>query len=110
MPKRLGSEGYSIEESFRSSLHRLQDRHIGVFWDPKSPSAKGVYCSHLHVTSEANMTPKHSKPRAIVMATVVLGWIATPSVAQLSAQDYPQWRGQTRDGSASAFSPPRTWP
>jgi outer membrane protein assembly factor BamB len=27
-----------------------------------------------------------------------------------SAQDYPQWRGENRDGSASAFSEPKTWP
>ena len=27
-----------------------------------------------------------------------------------SAQDYPQWRGQNRDGSASAFSEPKVWP
>jgi outer membrane protein assembly factor BamB len=27
-----------------------------------------------------------------------------------SEQDYPQWRGQNRDGSASAFSEPKTWP
>jgi len=26
------------------------------------------------------------------------------------AQDYPQWRGENRDGSASAFSEPKTWP
>lgn len=31
-------------------------------------------------------------------------------VAQFSATDYPQWRGQNRDGAASAFSPSRTWP
>ena len=27
-----------------------------------------------------------------------------------SAQDYPQWRGQNRDGSASAFHEPKVWP
>jgi outer membrane protein assembly factor BamB len=29
---------------------------------------------------------------------------------QYSAKDYPQWRGQNRDGSASAFSEPKVWP
>jgi hypothetical protein len=29
---------------------------------------------------------------------------------QYSTKDYPQWRGQNRDGSASAFSEPKTWP
>jgi outer membrane protein assembly factor BamB len=31
-------------------------------------------------------------------------------VLAASAQDYPQWRGENRDGSASAFSEPKTWP
>jgi outer membrane protein assembly factor BamB len=30
--------------------------------------------------------------------------------AQVWAQDYPQWRGQNRDGSASAFAAPKVWP
>lgn len=29
---------------------------------------------------------------------------------QSALQDYPQWRGQNRDGSASAFSEPKVWP
>jgi outer membrane protein assembly factor BamB len=35
---------------------------------------------------------------------------AAISFAQSSPQDYPQWRGRDRDGSASAFSEPKTWP
>ncbi len=27
-----------------------------------------------------------------------------------SAQDWPQWRGENRDGKAAAFTPPTTWP
>lgn len=30
--------------------------------------------------------------------------------AQLTPQDYPQWRGQNRDGAASAFVAPMSWP
>ena len=30
--------------------------------------------------------------------------------AQSSPQDYPQWRGPNRDGSASAFTEPTRWP
>ena len=41
---------------------------------------------------------------AIVIATAVA------LLAQGSPLDYTQWRGQDRDGSASAFSQPRTWP
>jgi outer membrane protein assembly factor BamB len=40
------------------------------------------------------------------------GWgtaIATLQ-AQRGPQDYTQWRGQNRDGAASAFVPPRAWP
>ncbi len=32
------------------------------------------------------------------------------SAGQSSPQDYPQWRGRNRDGSASAFSEPKSWP
>jgi outer membrane protein assembly factor BamB len=35
---------------------------------------------------------------------------AAISFAQSSPQDYPQWRGRTRDGSASSFIEPKTWP
>ena len=35
---------------------------------------------------------------------------AAAAVAQSAPQDYPQWRGQNRDGSASAFSEPKSWP
>ena len=28
----------------------------------------------------------------------------------IRAQDYPQWRGQNRDGAASGFIEPKTWP
>src|SRR5688500_11198773 len=30
--------------------------------------------------------------------------------AQISAQDWPQWRGPNRDGAASAFREPSAWP
>jgi len=43
---------------------------------------------------------------------IIVGLVG--SVASASAQnaptDYTQWRGRTRDGSASAFNPPKTWP
>ena len=35
---------------------------------------------------------------------------AAAATGQLSPQDYPQWRGRNRDGSASAFSKPAVWP
>ena len=50
---------------------------------------------------------------ALAMAVVVVGitaGFAVPAAAQLTPQDYPQWRGSSRDGSASAFATPKTWP
>src|SRR5262245_65898393 len=47
--------------------------------------------------------------RSLGVAAVFLG-IATIALAQGSPQDYPQWRGRNRDGSASGFVAPKTWP
>ncbi len=45
------------------------------------------------------------------MASVLAAVIALDSVAPAqNSQDYPQWRGQNRDGSASAFAEPKVWP
>ena len=35
-------------------------------------------------------------------------FLATGGIA--SAQDWPQWRGPNRDGKATGFNPPKTWP
>jgi outer membrane protein assembly factor BamB len=47
----------------------------------------------------------------------IAGWLLLAAIAgsipvsgQQAALDYPQWRGQQRDGSASAFVEPATWP
>ena len=42
--------------------------------------------------------------------TALLLLFAAAPTAQNAPQDYPQWRGKTRDGSASAFSAPASWP
>jgi hypothetical protein len=39
----------------------------------------------------------------LTFAVVVLIGSANPAFAQSSPRDYPQWRGQNRDGAASAF-------
>ena len=44
------------------------------------------------------------------VAVVVLVGTAAAVMGQDSPQDYPQWRGQNRDGAASAFSKPASWP
>jgi len=46
----------------------------------------------------------------LFMAATVLMGSATSTLAQNSAQDYPQWRGRNRDGAASAFVEPKVWP
>jgi len=46
----------------------------------------------------------------LFVAVAVLIGSAAPALAQSSLQDYPQWRGQNRDGAASAFAEPKAWP
>ena len=48
----------------------------------------------------------------LVSSCLVVGVLAGRAVlmGQESPQDYPQWRGQNRDGAASAFSKPDAWP
>ena len=50
--------------------------------------------------------------RAQPSLSVVIATLIGPATAFLAqtAQDYPQWRGRSRDGSASAFSEPTSWP
>ena len=45
-----------------------------------------------------------------VLCAVVLTVCAAVSAAQRSPHDYPQWRGLNRDGAASAFADPASWP
>jgi outer membrane protein assembly factor BamB len=52
---------------------------------------------------------------AAVAATVAAGVLSGSANTTIAApggapQDYAQWRGQNRDGSASAFTPPAAWP
>ena len=44
------------------------------------------------------------------VAVAVLVGPAAATMGQDSPQDYPQWRGTHRDGAASAFSKPESWP
>jgi outer membrane protein assembly factor BamB len=45
-----------------------------------------------------------------LFAAAVLIGSAASAIGQSLAQDYPQWRGRDRDGSASAFTKPKSWP
>lgn len=49
------------------------------------------------------------RPFAMLL-TMSLCAAGANATAQGLARDYPQWRGRDRDGSASAFTPPRSWP
>ena len=40
----------------------------------------------------------------------IIAGSAAIAMAQNSPLDYPQWRGHNRDGSASAFVEPKSWP
>src|SRR6185295_12668777 len=44
------------------------------------------------------------------LACALLLLAYTEVVAQQSLKDYPQWRGRNRDGAASKFSEPTSWP
>ena len=44
------------------------------------------------------------------VAVAVLVGPAAAMMDQDSPQDYPQWRGHNRDGAASAFATPDSWP
>lgn len=46
----------------------------------------------------------------MLAAAILLMESAAPAAGQSSPQDYPQWRGQNRDGAASSFSEPAKWP
>jgi len=46
-----------------------------------------------------------------VVSWMAIGTLAAGAVAaQDSVLDYPQWRGRNRDGAASAFTEPASWP
>ena len=46
---------------------------------------------------------------AVILGAFVIG-LTDLAAAQTSPLDYTQWRGRTRDGSASAFAEPTSWP
>jgi outer membrane protein assembly factor BamB len=48
--------------------------------------------------------------RLSLVAAFLIVLTSTLAFAQSGALDYAQWRGQARDGSASGFEEPATWP
>lgn len=53
------------------------------------------------------VTPTRTRLLVLTMGVVVA---CAVGAAQVNPRDYPQWRGQDRDGSASGFVPPARWP
>jgi len=46
-----------------------------------------------------------------LLSTLILTLIGTLTLTpEATSQDWPQWRGPTRDGSATSFSEPAVWP
>src|SRR2546427_482109 len=52
------------------------------------------------------MSARNTTSLAILLCTA----FTAVAVAQTSSKDYPQWRGQNRDGFAAAFGEPRSLP
>lgn len=49
----------------------------------------------------------------LVSSCTAVAMLSAPAAAMMdqeAPQDYPQWRGRSRDGGASAFSTPQSWP
>lgn len=47
---------------------------------------------------------------AVMVSALLVGIVSPAHTRFRSSRDYPQWRGHTRDGSASAFVAPKEWP
>jgi outer membrane protein assembly factor BamB len=60
-------------------------------------------------TSTEDRSVEWASARLLLLAAV-LSALTSHSAAQSSSLDYPQWRGQNRDGAASAFIEPKSWP
>jgi outer membrane protein assembly factor BamB len=48
--------------------------------------------------------------RVFILLSVIVVVATSPVFCQASEQDWPQWRGQNRDGHALGFVVPKTWP
>jgi outer membrane protein assembly factor BamB len=49
-------------------------------------------------------------PKYVALRKVVVGAATVALTLTASAQDWPQWRGPNRDGGATGFTEPATWP
>lgn len=59
---------------------------------------------------DTNGSRHRPRLRSLFVCGAVLMGSAGTAGAQSSPRDYPQWRGSNRDGAASAFTEPASWP
>jgi outer membrane protein assembly factor BamB len=52
----------------------------------------------------------HAPLRTAALATGMIVSLSLTSLAQRASTDWTQWRGPNRDGVATTFTPPATWP
>jgi outer membrane protein assembly factor BamB len=62
-----------------------------------------------HVAGAIEGGRQSARRRSFARAVLVMSCVAA-GAAQDHGRDYPQWRGVNRDGAASAFAEPTTWP
>jgi outer membrane protein assembly factor BamB len=62
----------------------------------------------MHKSSRSRGRDQAARRLALAFATLIIA--TTAAAGQSAVQDYPQWRGKSSDGSASAFIAPSTWP
>ena len=56
------------------------------------------------------LSRRQARAMAACVAVAILFGPAPEVRGQDAPQDYPQWRGHNRDGAASAFAKPESWP
>jgi len=86
----------------------------GLLWWPIGRSWQmsllllGVYWPVVYLITTSSWRRLRGM-RVLLLVAALVGCVSG-AAAQTSPQDYTQWRGQSRDGSASAFSRPSAWP
>jgi outer membrane protein assembly factor BamB len=52
----------------------------------------------------------HARRQLVAAGIIATAGLAATLAAQIPAPDWTQWRGPKRDGTLTAFTPPRAWP
>ena len=100
------SQSLSLGHVCEPRAHRGLEGATSIRW-------KADTCSLLERTLPSSSRSTKERARGVLPACVaiaVLVGTAAAVMGQDSPRDYPQWRGRSRDGAASAFSEPASWP